>query len=80
MMTRWLPEHESCNIPNYAHTMLAVGAVVINKHNEVLIVKEKYFLTSHWKFPGGIVEPGKIKFTFNRQLCKIAITFLKVRI
>ena len=35
MMYKWLPTDETVNIPPYAHTMLGVGALVINKNNEV---------------------------------------------
>ncbi|XP_069691273.1 uncharacterized protein [Periplaneta americana] len=58
MMYRWLP-NEECNIPPYAHTMIGVGAVVVNDSDEILVVKEKYFLIPHWKLPGGYVEPGE---------------------
>ncbi|XP_021920633.1 nudix hydrolase 8 isoform X4 [Zootermopsis nevadensis] len=59
MMYRWLPTTEECNIPPYAHTMIGVGAVVVNDAHEILVVKEKYFLIPHWKLPGGYVEPGE---------------------
>lgn len=59
MMYRWLPANEVCNIPPFAHTMIGVGAVVINKAREILVVREKYFVIPHWKLPGGYVEPGK---------------------
>ncbi|KAJ9577187.1 hypothetical protein L9F63_006244, partial [Diploptera punctata] len=59
MMYRWLPTNEVCNIPPYAHTMIGVGAVVVNDAHEILVVKEKYFVIPHWKLPGGYVEPGE---------------------
>jgi ADP-ribose pyrophosphatase YjhB (NUDIX family) len=59
MMYRWLPTTEECNIPPFAHTMIGVGAVVVNDAHEILVVKEKYFTIPHWKLPGGYVEPGK---------------------
>lgn len=58
MLNKWLPKHEPSRIPLFAHTMLAVGALVLNDKSEVLAVQEKHFLISHWKFPGGVVEPG----------------------
>jgi ADP-ribose pyrophosphatase YjhB (NUDIX family) len=68
MMYRWLPDTEVCNIPPFAHTMIGVGAVVMNKAHEILVVREKYFLIPHWKLPGGYVEPGKClsSFAWNR--------------
>lgn len=57
MMYKWLPK-ESVNIPHYAHTMIGVGAVVVNDKDEVLVVKEKYGFQQYWKMPGGYVEPG----------------------
>jgi hypothetical protein len=59
MMYRWLPTAEVCNIPPFAHTMVGVGAVVVNDAREILVVKEKYFTIPHWKLPGGYLEPGK---------------------
>lgn len=59
MMYLWLPKEENSNIPPYAHTMLGVGAVVINDKHEILVVSEKYWKVPHWKLPGGYVEPGE---------------------
>ncbi|XP_057669611.1 uncharacterized protein LOC130901928 [Diorhabda carinulata] len=61
MMVLWLSTTETSNIPNYAHTMLGVGAVVSNDNNQVLVVKEKYYPGNmpHYKLPGGYVEPGE---------------------
>ncbi|XP_063903592.1 uncharacterized protein LOC135123026 isoform X2 [Zophobas morio] len=59
MMYLWLPVEENCNIPPYAHTMIGVGAVVINDQNKILVVSEKYYQVPHWKLPGGYVEPGE---------------------
>lgn len=60
MMYLWLPHTENCNIPHYAHTMIGVGAVVVNDKNPVLVIQEKYKLLGRtfWKLPGGYVEPG----------------------
>lgn len=60
MMYKWLPITENCNVPPYAHTMIGVGAVVINDKNELLVVSEKYFKVSQFKLPGGYVEPGAL--------------------
>lgn len=65
MMYLWLPQNEHCNIPQYAHTMVGVGAVVINDKNQLLTIKEKSSLVGAklWKIPGGYVEPGKYMTT-----------------
>nr|XP_023020147.1 nudix hydrolase 2 isoform X1 [Leptinotarsa decemlineata]XP_023020148.1 nudix hydrolase 2 isoform X1 [Leptinotarsa decemlineata]XP_023020149.1 nudix hydrolase 2 isoform X1 [Leptinotarsa decemlineata] len=61
MMYLWLPETEECNIPKYAHTMVGVGAVVVNDKSQILVVCEKYSVINRpfWKLPGGYVEPGE---------------------
>ncbi|XP_046401846.1 nudix hydrolase 8 isoform X2 [Ischnura elegans] len=60
MMCKWLPEKgDICNIPRYAHTMVGVGAIVVNARNELLAVREKYFERPNLKLPGGYVEPGE---------------------
>lgn len=59
MMYRWLPSHESPNIPPFAHTMIGVGALVVNDKNQILVVSENNALIKgSWKLPGGYVEPG----------------------
>lgn len=60
MMFRWLPEHEGENIPPYAHTMIGVGAIVINERDQILAVSEKNALIPNsWKLPGGYAEPSE---------------------
>lgn len=61
MLYRWLPTVETCNVPPYAHTNLGVGAVVLNdKTREILVIRERHGVsTTHWKLPGGYVEPGE---------------------
>ncbi|CAH0388962.1 unnamed protein product [Bemisia tabaci] len=58
-LCRWLPQDAASHIPVYAHTMVGIGAVVVNEDNEVLTVKEKYGQRIQWKLPGGYVEPGE---------------------
>lgn len=59
-MCRWLPENEEVGFPPYAHTMLGVGAVVVNAKNQILVVSEKNALIANsWKLPGGYVEPSE---------------------
>uniref|UniRef100_A0A034VLK8 Nudix hydrolase 8 n=2 Tax=Bactrocera dorsalis TaxID=27457 RepID=A0A034VLK8_BACDO len=60
VMYRWLPTHESANIPTFCHTMLGVGGLVVNDNDEVLVVSDRYALIANsWKLPGGYVEPGE---------------------
>ncbi|KAL3273828.1 hypothetical protein HHI36_015255 [Cryptolaemus montrouzieri] len=59
MMYIWLPKDETNNIPPFAHTLIGVGAVVVNDKSQVLVVKEKYATRTAWKLPGGYVEPGE---------------------
>ncbi|XP_016962851.1 uncharacterized protein LOC108033139 isoform X1 [Drosophila biarmipes] len=57
-MYRWLPENESSNLPNFAHTLMGVGGLVINEKDEVLVVSDRYaMIPNSWKLPGGYVEP-----------------------
>ena len=66
MMYRWLPKDETLIIPPYAHTMVGVGAIVINDKNEVLVVSEKNSLIKDsWKLPGGYVEPSECFLFLN---------------
>lgn len=55
----WLDEKDPCNIPSYAHTLIGVGGMVINDRDEILVVQERFFVTPHWKLPGGYVDPGE---------------------
>ncbi|KAF5287921.1 hypothetical protein FQA39_LY15625 [Lamprigera yunnana] len=57
MLRMWIAEEVDLT-PPYAHTMVGVGAVVINDDN-VLVVQEKYGISDFWKLPGGYVEPGE---------------------
>ncbi|KAJ8957364.1 hypothetical protein NQ318_004843 [Aromia moschata] len=61
MMYLWLPPTENCNIPHYAHTMVGVGAVVVNDKGQILAVRDKHSRITgpFWKLPGGYVEPGE---------------------
>ncbi|XP_071444003.1 alpha-latrotoxin-Lg1a-like [Hetaerina americana] len=60
MMCKWLPDiDDMCNIPRYSHTMVGVGAIVVNADDEILVVREKFFERPNWKLPGGYVEPGE---------------------
>jgi len=59
-LVRWLPEHESDQIPPYAHSLVGVGGMVVSEPDQqLLVVREKYYKQPHWKLPGGFVEPGE---------------------
>lgn len=57
MLRKWLSDEVDIT-PSFAHTLIGVGAVVVN-NDEVLVVKEKYGFVENWKLPGGYVEPGE---------------------
>jgi ADP-ribose pyrophosphatase YjhB (NUDIX family) len=67
MMYKWLPKDEPSAVPPFAHTMVGVGALVINEKNQVLVVSEKNALIKDsWKLPGGYLE-------MNEDLVEAAI-------
>ncbi|XP_072932031.1 uncharacterized protein [Epargyreus clarus] len=59
MMYKWLPKDSPCNLPPACHTNLGVGGLVLNDHNQILVVTEQHFEYPHWKLPGGYVERGE---------------------
>ncbi|XP_014248506.1 nudix hydrolase 8 isoform X2 [Cimex lectularius] len=56
-LVKWLPKDEKNVIPPFAHNTVGAGAIVINDKDEILTVQEKYADYTHWKLPGGYVEP-----------------------
>ena len=46
-------------MPSYAHTLVGVGGMVVTDDNKVLVVQERFRYSSHWKLPGGYVDPGE---------------------
>ena len=54
---KWLPESVDNPVPSFAHHMIGVGGFVVNDKNEILVVSERYRYRSHWKLPGGYVDP-----------------------
>lgn len=71
MMYLWLPE-ESVNIPPFAHTMIGVGAIVVNNRDQILAVSEKNSLIPNsWKLPGGYAEPKEnLPDAAAREVCE----------
>ncbi|XGW23129.1 hypothetical protein V3C99_005402 [Haemonchus contortus] len=61
MMTNWLPETPS-RLPRYAHTVIGVGGLVIDKHDRVLMMRERRAHYLGWKYPAGASEPGESIF------------------
>lgn len=62
MLLKWLPIDEPCAAPLFSHTMIGIGAMVMNEKEEILLVEDKCYHTPHWKFPGGYVDPGKFNY------------------
>lgn len=74
MLTLWLPKDSPSSLPRYATHVAGskgsnttnskgVGGFVYNEEkNEVLVVMEKNGpVTSIWKMPGGMIDPGSFK-------------------
>ncbi|KAJ3448341.1 hypothetical protein M0812_00820 [Anaeramoeba flamelloides] len=62
MLTKWLPKNEMNVLPQYPITNVAVGGLVMNDQNQVLLVKELFMLPEYkrlWKFPGGSIDIGE---------------------
>ena len=57
-MLLWLDDNTECKVPPFATHHVGVGGVVLNKNNEILLVKEK-LKNSTWKLPGGYVNLGE---------------------
>lgn len=71
MLLKWLPKDEPSQVPLFAHTMVGVGAMVVNISREILVVQEKYFPRPHWKLPGGYVEPGTVHHTVDLRIVEL---------
>jgi len=57
-MLLWLDDNTECKVPPFATHHCGVGGIVLNKSNEILLVKEKS-KNSTWKLPGGYVNLGE---------------------
>nr|CAD1844942.1 unnamed protein product [Ananas comosus var. bracteatus] len=65
MLTYWIPQGP-CMLPANASHQVGVGGFVINDHNEVLVVQEKYWcsaFSSVWKLPTGFILESEEIFT-----------------
>lgn len=63
VLNKWLSgPPDTSRLPKYSHSLLGVGAVVLNKRGELLVVQEKHGVLKGqgvWKMPTGLVEPGE---------------------
>lgn len=59
VLTKWLPENEENKLPSYATRTAGISALVIDKDNRILLVKEKYDNDWGYKMPSGAVEMGE---------------------
>jgi len=61
VMLKWISETEANQVPNYAHHTVGVGGFVVNEKDEILVIQERFLFQnkSHWKLPGGYVDPGE---------------------
>ena len=57
-MLLWLDDNTECKVPPFATHHCGVGGIVLNKSNEILLVKEKS-KNSTWKLPGGYCNLGE---------------------
>ncbi|CAI9756684.1 unnamed protein product [Fraxinus pennsylvanica] len=72
MLVHWLPSIANA-LPASASHRVGVGAFVVNKKNEVLVVQEKsgaFRGTGVWKFPTGVVDEGE-------DICDAAVREVK---
>ncbi|KAL1805328.1 nudix hydrolase 2 [Daucus carota subsp. sativus] len=72
MLVHWIPETNS-TLPANATHRVGIGAFVLNKEGQVLVVQEKsgkFRGTGIWKFPTGVVEQGE-------DICDAAVREVK---
>ena len=70
MMTTWIHDSEPNHLPQYAGHYIGVGGFVVNEHDELLVVQERFspLGIKHWKLPGGHKDPGEYGIIV---ICKI---------
>ncbi|KAI5671263.1 hypothetical protein M9H77_11627 [Catharanthus roseus] len=72
MLVHWLPSTINALPANASHRV-GIGAFVMNKNNEILVVQEKsgkFRGTGVWKFPTGVVDEGE-------DICDAAVREVK---
>lgn len=61
-MVKWVSPDEPNNIPSFPYTNIGVGALVVDKENNVLVVQEKFTPVARtWKYPGGFATQGNLQ-------------------
>ncbi|KAF6019981.1 hypothetical protein EB796_021723 [Bugula neritina] len=70
LMLRWLSETDTNNFPAYANHYVGVSGFVVNEHDEVLVIQERFTSGKMvWKFPGGGADTGEhIAETAQREV------------
>jgi len=58
-MVHWLPKDILNKVPKFGFHQVGVGGFVLNKNNELLLIKERHMKVNRWKLPGGLVDPGE---------------------
>jgi len=58
MLIKWLPTNQINMIPDYCHTYIATGCIIINKYKQAVVIKEiwNHGKKDHWKLPGGAID------------------------
>lgn len=51
--------NENAFVPAYATHYIGAGGVVIDEHNRILVIQEKYHKKKHYKLPGGGLDQGE---------------------
>ena len=62
VICKWLDKNTRNKIPEYAHNYVGIGAIIVNKKFEVLLVKEasyQYGKKKPWKFVTGLVNEAE---------------------
>jgi ADP-ribose pyrophosphatase YjhB (NUDIX family) len=74
-MCKWLDKTVKDKIPRYAHHHIGIGACILNKNLEFLLIKEKFipaYIKNRgkvWKFVTGLIEEGEsIEEAVNREV------------
>jgi len=58
MTVRWLPQTEMNMIPDYCHSYMAAGCMIVNRHRQAVVIQEiwNHGKSDWWKLPGGAVD------------------------
>ena len=83
LMILWLDSSVPCRMPHFAHHYVGVGGAVINKLNQIMLIKENRSIDKRkWKLPGGFMDPlESLKQAVEREVLEetgIKATFLSL--